>query len=60
VTTLSVNGHPAIQVGTSEIGKRVHLYVGNQADVLEVNYGLFAPQFLIQYSFMVDSLRFTP
>jgi len=51
-----VAGTSAVRIETSEIGKRVHLYVPKAADVIEITYGLFAPQFIDDYNAILNSL----
>jgi hypothetical protein len=58
-TSLVVDGRDAVRIEASEIGRRVHIYIPNQTDVIEITYGLFAPQFIDEYESILSSLKFT-
>lgn len=57
--SLLVDGHDAILIETSEIGRRVHIYILNGSDVVEITYGLFAPDFVDEYVAMLNSFQFS-
>jgi hypothetical protein len=56
-TLVTVSGRQAVQLQTSEIGRRVHIYIPLDRDVVEITYGLFAPAFLSDYEAMLQSLE---
>jgi hypothetical protein len=58
-TSIMVGGRDSVRIETSEIGRRVHIYVPNQTDVVEIVYGLFAEQFIDEYEAMLNSLQFS-
>lgn len=56
-----VDGRAAIRVDLTDVGGRyTHIFVPIEADILEIAYGLYAPQFVATYSAMVASLRSAP
>lgn len=56
----TISGYPAVDVTISAIGgKHRHIYVLRGFDVIELTYGLYAPQFVPTYSAIVASLRLT-
>lgn len=59
-SSVAVGGQPAVRIETSEVGRRVHVYISDGADVIEVAYGLFAQQFVDQYAAMLNTLTFGP
>lgn len=57
-TNIPVDGRPAVRIETSEIGRRVHVYVPVGPDVFVISYGLDAPQFVGEYETMLQSIDF--
>jgi hypothetical protein len=55
-TAISINGQSAVRIELAEIGRRVHVYIGNRVDVIEVTYGIDEPSFDAQYEAMLASL----
>lgn len=54
-----IDGHDAIYIEMSEVGgRRAHIFVFRNTDVVEITYGLFVPQFIADYEAMVQSLKF--
>ncbi|MCU7800571.1 MAG: hypothetical protein KZQ70_10600 [gamma proteobacterium symbiont of Lucinoma myriamae] len=57
---MMIGGRDALQIEVSELGGiRVHTYIFDNVDVLEVSYGLFAPHFVVDYESMLQSIEFT-
>jgi hypothetical protein len=56
-TALTLGGHPAVQIQTSEIGRRVHVYLSLETDIIEISYGLFAPAFVSDYEGMLQTVE---
>lgn len=56
-TFVSINQRPAVQLETSEIGRRLHVYILHGADVIEIAYGVFAPTFTSTYEQMLRTLE---
>jgi hypothetical protein len=56
-----IGGYPAIQITTLGLGGRqAHIYIARGADIVEVNYGLFAPVFNLVYEAMLQSITLAP
>jgi hypothetical protein len=55
---VTLAGRPAVQIELIEIGRRVHFYVPIGTSVLELSYGLTAPQFVPIYESIIQGLTF--
>ena len=53
--SVSVGGRDALRMETIEIGRNVHYYIQEGADIIEVTFGLYAEQFLDEYQILLNS-----
>jgi hypothetical protein len=60
-TPLVIDGYDAIQIVVTGIGQnRAHIFVAQDTDIIEINYGLGAPHFEARYLDMLSSFNLSP
>jgi hypothetical protein len=58
---LVIDGYDAIQIVVTGIGQnRAHIFVAQDTDIIEINYGLGAPHFEARYLDMLSSFNLSP